>query len=195
MVFPSFSGRFASSIAVCRAAPEEIPTRIPSFSKEFCHREKNLPQWLLSLHRKSLYLIPEVQILHRFPEFCGGPVPLKALRIRWPYSHTTLPVLSDIRSHSHGSAGSHACHENIHFSLCVIPDFVSCRGKCRPLDWQLSNCLVRECRWNFLIEFPLLGNAPVMPLVPSVSTISAPYAFRIFLLSTLMVSGMVRISL
>ena len=36
--------------------------------------------------------------------------------------------------------------------------------------------------------------APFMPFAPSVRTISAPYAFRIFLLSTLMVSGMVRIT-
>ncbi len=35
--------------------------------------------------------------------------------------------------------------------------------------------------------------APFIPLAPSVRTISAPYAFRMFLLSTLMVSGMVRI--
>ena len=38
-----------------------------------------------------------------------------------------------------------------------------------------------------------LAMAPFMPLAPSVRTTSAPYAFRIFLLSTLIVSGMVRI--
>ena len=31
MTLPLFSGRFASSIAPCRAAPEEIPTEMPSF--------------------------------------------------------------------------------------------------------------------------------------------------------------------
>ena len=36
--------------------------------------------------------------------------------------------------------------------------------------------------------------APVIPSAPSVRTISAPYAFRIFLRSTLIVSGIVRIS-
>ena len=34
--------------------------------------------------------------------------------------------------------------------------------------------------------------APFMPLAPSVRTSSAPYAFRMFLRSTLMVSGIVR---
>ena len=37
--------------------------------------------------------------------------------------------------------------------------------------------------------------APFIPFAPSVRTISAPYAFRIFLLSTLIVSGMVRMIL
>ena len=37
--------------------------------------------------------------------------------------------------------------------------------------------------------------APFMPLLPSLRTISAPYAFIIILLSTLMVSGITRITL
>ena len=40
-----------------------------------------------------------------------------------------------------------------------------------------------------------LAIAPFIPLAPSVSTISAPYALRRFLLSTLIVSGSVRIAL
>jgi len=30
IVFPAFSGRFATSVAAFNAAPDEIPTRIPS---------------------------------------------------------------------------------------------------------------------------------------------------------------------
>ena len=59
----------------------------------------------------------------------------------------------------------------------------------------LSNCPgIKLFSYSFASSFAL-AIAPFIPFVPSVNTISAPYAFRIFLLSTLIVSGIVSITL
>ena len=59
----------------------------------------------------------------------------------------------------------------------------------------LTNCPGMKLFGISLANSSALAMAPDIPLAPSVSTISAPYALRIFLLSTLMVSGIVRIIL
>ena len=58
-----------------------------------------------------------------------------------------------------------------------------------------SNCPGIKLPGISLASSSALAMAPFIPLAPSVRTTSAPYAFRMFLLSTLMVSGMVRIVL
>ena len=57
----------------------------------------------------------------------------------------------------------------------------------------LTNCPGIKAPGIFAASSSAFAMAPLMPRLPSVSTSSAPYAFKIFLRSTLMVSGMVRI--
>ena len=75
------------------------------------------------------------------------------------------------------------------------------------VSFQISGPVVSRCTFGLagftnwpgiklfgisLASSSALAIAPFIPFAPSVSTSSAPYAFRMFLLSTLMVSGMVR---
>ncbi len=60
---------------------------------------------------------------------------------------------------------------------------------------RIAKAMIEDAEQKGILKEGSVIIAPFIPFEPSVSTISAPYALRILRLSTLMVSGMVRIIL
>ena len=119
----------------------------------------------------------------------------RSCRLNSNYLHIRVLALQVLTCTGDRSACADTCYENVYLSVCVIPDLRTC---CCCMCLRVSRVLKLsrdEASRNLLGELFCLGNGTFIPLAPSVRTTSAPYAFRMFLLSTLMVSGMVRIVL
>ena len=200
IVFPLFSGFFAICSAAYVAAPEDIPANIPSsFASLSC---------VSAASSSFTGYVPSIRFSSKTPGMNPGPIPCILCGPFSPFPIVWLPSGSTAIAWNPGFSSFRI------FEIPVIvpvvptadtsmstPLLVSLISSCAVVSLcilglnSFSNCCgITAFGISFASSSAFL-TAPAIPSDPGVSTISAPYTARSFLLSWDIVSGIVRMSL
>ena len=180
MVFPLFSGRFASWIACVRGGTGRNSYQDSFFLRHlFANAES-----ILILYRKYLVVNAGVQYIRH--KTCADTLDLvgscgsfgedrRSSRLYGNHFHIRILRLQILTGSGDRSAGTYTCYEDIYFSVCIVPDLRT--GGCFMCTVGFAgftNCPGMKLFGISFASSSAFAMAPFIPFAPSVSTSSAP---------------------
>ncbi|MCI9258479.1 MAG: helix-turn-helix transcriptional regulator [Acutalibacter sp.] len=107
-----------------------------------------------------------------------GPSPTESSGVPGLHHHNLhrLVLFLQVLAHAYnGNASAYAHHKDVHFPLCVYPDFRASGGPAGGCGWRgVTNWPGMKLPEISIVSSSALAMAPFVPLPPSVSTSSAP---------------------